>query len=76
MAWDDPATHPARPGGRHRNGATGFARLEVAVPEGADAITWLGGTVPAGVVLRPGLGTDVGPRALVMESPAGPILLG
>ncbi len=76
MAWDDPATHPARPGARHSNGATGFARLDVAVPENADAVTWLGGSVPAGVVLGPGPGGGVGPRALALSSPAGPILLG
>ena len=71
MAWDEPALHPARLVRPHPNGATGF-RLEVAVPDGADAVGWLGGPVPDGVSFVPFDGAGfVGPRRLQLETPAG-----
>jgi hypothetical protein len=74
MVWDSPDMHP---GGRHvvhPNGATGFARLDVVVPDMRKALRWLGGRVPSGAVVRvggePGLGT------LRLSAPSGEILVG
>jgi len=72
MAWDRPELHPARADGVvHANGATGFSRLELAVPETASLSTWLGGDPPDGVnVSSRG---DSGPTALFLASPSGEI---
>jgi hypothetical protein len=71
MVWDDPATHPARLLQAHPNGATGFARLDVTVPDVDTALEWTGGRLPAGVVL--GVGPDPGPSKLCLSSPDGDI---
>ncbi len=74
MAWDDPDLHPARADGVvHANGATGFARLDLDVPDVASLSTWLGGDVPDGVNVRGG--GDTGPVALFLASPSGEILV-
>ena len=74
MAWDDPDLHPARADGVvHANGATGFARLDLDVPDAASLSTWLGGDVPDGVTVC-GQG-DCGPTALFLASPSGEILV-
>jgi hypothetical protein len=69
MAWDDPATHPGRTEVARGNGATGFARLDVVVPDMATAMTWLGGQVPAAVALQ--VGEPPGIKALRLSSTAG-----
>jgi hypothetical protein len=73
MAWDDPRSHPARTAGAvHRNGATGFARLEVEVPDRrmvAKCKGWIGGSVPAGVTISVGAGS--GPTGLFLATPGG-----
>jgi len=72
MAWDDPSMHPARLGGLlHRNGATGFSRLEVGVPDAQALTAWLGGAIPEGVTVCEG--GDPGPTALFLASPEGEI---
>jgi hypothetical protein len=71
MVWDDPATHPAHPPALHGNGATGFDRLEVVVPDRSAALTWLGGEIPACVGL--GVGPVPGVTHLSLSSPSGPI---
>jgi hypothetical protein len=71
MAWDDPELHPARAVSAHANGATGFAQLEVVVPDVDAAVDWLGGPAPPGLVLREG--ADTGPRALTIAGVSGPI---
>lgn len=71
MAWDDPALHPARTAVTHANGASGFAQLEVVVPDADAAVAWLGGPPPPGLGLQKG--TDAGPRALTIATPSGPI---
>ena len=82
MAWDDPEMHPARSGGgeAHPNGATGFARLDVAVPDCDALLGWIGAEVPDGVVassispVSPTLPVgEAGPTRLVLASPGGPI---
>jgi hypothetical protein len=74
MAWDEPDLHPARPNLDHPNGATGFARLDVVVPEGPAPLAWLGGRVPAGVILE--VGPAPGVRRLALSSPQGEIPVG
>jgi len=74
MAWDDPDTHPGRSPVTHPNGATGFARLDVVVPAEAASLDWLGGPVPAGVVLR--VGTTPGVTELCLSTPDGDIPVG
>ena len=74
MAWDDPALHPARFTSAHPNGATGFAALDVEVPDRPAALAWIGGDPPDGVTLLPG--TDAGPRRLTVSIPAGLIAVG
>lgn len=74
MAWDDPHLHPARTVLSHPNGATGFARLEVEVPDEGAALDWLGGRVPEGVVLT--VGDRPGVRHLRLSSPTGDIVIG
>jgi hypothetical protein len=73
MAWDDPRSHPARTAGAvHRNGATGFARLEVEMPDRhfvAALTAWMGGPLPEGVNVAVGAGS--GPTGLFLTSPAG-----
>ena len=69
MAWEDPMLHPARSMSAHPNGATGFAALDVEVPDLDDALAWLGGAVPEGVELA--VGPHVGPRRLMLATPAG-----
>jgi hypothetical protein len=71
MAWDDPAQHPARTTVVHPNGASGFAQLDVEVPDTLAALAWIGGNAPGDVALVAG---DVpGPRGLALCSPTGPI---
>jgi hypothetical protein len=71
MAWDDPTTHPARATVTHRNGATGFARLDVVVPDMTVASQWLNGQMPPGVVVEEG--AQPGIRMLSLSSPSGDI---
>lgn len=71
MAWDDPDLHPAGANIAHRNGATGFARLDVEVADGPALVTWLGGEAPEGLSIS--LGASAGPKALSLASPAGEI---
>jgi hypothetical protein len=71
MVWDDPDHHPGRPRTIHRNGATGFARLEVEVPDREPLLAWLGDEPPAELTIS--VGTDAGPRALFLASPEGDI---
>ncbi len=71
MAWDDPGQHPSSTDVTHANGATGFARLVVDTPDPSALVTWLGGTVPAGVDITPGPGA--GPVQLLLASPRGDI---
>jgi hypothetical protein len=75
MAWDDPDLHPARADGvLHANGATGFARLDVGVPERQPLLDWMGGAVPDGVTISPvPPGSAPGPTELVLSSPTGEI---
>jgi hypothetical protein len=74
MAWDDPLTHPARAPVSHRNGATGFSRLDIVVPDLPVALSWLGAKVPAGVVAE--VGTEPGIKSLHLSAPAGDIPIG
>jgi glyoxalase-like protein len=74
MAWDEPHLHPARSERRHPNGARGFSRLEVATPDRAALVAWLGGQVPGGVHLSVSAGS-VGPIHLFFSSPIGEIPL-
>jgi hypothetical protein len=70
LAWDDPVLHPARAGGAdHANGTTGFARLEVEVPDRRSLAHWVGGSVPEGVAVSVGPGS--GPTGLFLRGPAG-----
>lgn len=71
MTWDDPDDHPARTPLPHPNGATGFARLEVEVPDMRAALDWLGGTVPPGVVMTEG--AQPGVRGLFLSCPDGDV---
>ncbi len=71
MSWDDPATHPARLFQPHPNGATGFARLDVSVPDVDAALAWTGGRLPPGVVVE--VGPEPGPSRLCLSSPEGEI---
>jgi hypothetical protein len=71
MTWDDPGQHPARWRGAHRNGATGFARLDVEVPDTVELSAWLGGDAPEGVHVSVGSGAR--PTSLLLASPDGPI---
>lgn len=73
MAWDDPDLHPARSVVAHQNGASGFSRIDVEVPDEPALLDWLGGAVPVGLHLF--AGTRSGPRALCLASPAGEIPL-
>ncbi len=69
MAWDDPGLHPGRAGGVvHANGATGFDRLEVDVPDRQSLVHWVGGPVPEGVAVS--VGTGMGPTGLFFRCPA------
>jgi hypothetical protein len=74
MAWDSPDMHPGRSSVVHPNGATGFARLHVVVPDMGAALAWWGGRVPSGVVVEPG--AHPGVRSLRISSPSGEILVG
>jgi hypothetical protein len=74
MAWDDPATHPARLFTAHPNGATGFARVEVVVPDMGSALEWMDGQIPPGVVMA--VGPEPGPVSLRLTSPDGEIPIG
>ena len=71
MAWEDPALHPARTTEAHPCGATGFVAVDVGVPDGAWARAWVGGAVPAAVVLHEGAGA--GPFAVALATPDGPL---
>ena len=72
MAWDDPDQHPARVVVSHPNGASGFARLDIAVPDSRALLDWLGGAVPEGITVSP-VAPDVtlGPTGLFLATPAG-----
>jgi hypothetical protein len=74
MAWDDPSLHPARTEVIHPNGATGFARLDVEVPDEAQARAWWGDGAPADVVVK--VGDHPGVRHLRLSSPTGDIPIG
>ncbi len=69
MAWDDRDLHPGRRVRDHRNGATGFARLEVGVPDEEGLLAWLGGALPATVAPRPD--STIGPTGLFVSTPNG-----
>jgi hypothetical protein len=70
MSWVDPDLHPTRTGGHiHANGATGFDRLEVDVPDLPSLQNWLGGPVPERVTVS--VGDDSGPRRLYLASVSG-----
>jgi hypothetical protein len=72
MVWDEPHLHPARANGVfHANGATGFARLELDVPDAALLSMWLGADPPDGVNVC--VGEGAGPSALFLASPSGEI---
>jgi hypothetical protein len=73
MAWDDLSRHPARSAAPHPNGATGFARLDVQVPDLPALLDWLGGRVPSGVTVAAG---EKGPCLLLLDTPAGPLSVG
>lgn len=74
MVWDDEELHPGRRVRDHPNGATGFARLEVGVPDEEGLLAWLGGALPPAVDVRRD-GT-VGPTGLFVSTPSGPIKVG
>jgi len=74
MAWDDPSLHPGRGDVGHRCRATGFAVLEVNVPDDPSMRTWLGGGPPPAVVTRPAEPT--GPVRVVVQAPGGDIDIG
>jgi len=74
MTWDDTVTHPGRSPVVHPNGATGFARLGVVVPDRAAALAWLGGRIPPGVVMT--VGATPGVTELRLSSPGGDIPIG
>ena len=69
MNWDDPG--PARSVVAHPDGATGFARLDVVVPNRPVALVGLGGHEPRGVVLEEGPQPRI--RGPLLSSPAGEI---
>ena len=71
MAWEDPVLHPARSPEPHPCGATGFAGVDVGVPEVARAQAWMGGPSPRAVVLHEGSAT--GPFAVTIATPDGPL---
>ncbi len=71
MSWADPDLHPARTPVRHPSGATGFAGLEVGVPDEGSLRTWVGGALPAAVTLHEG-GVP-GPLAVSLVTPDGPL---
>ena len=70
-AWADPGLHPARSVVAHPDGATGFARLDVVVPNRPVALVGLGGHEPRGVVLEEGPQPRI--RGPLLASPAGEI---
>jgi hypothetical protein len=74
MAWDDPSLHPARTDVTHPNGATGFARLDVEIPDEAAARHWWGGAIPSDVVLE--VGDRPGVRHLWLSTPTGDVSIG
>ncbi len=74
MAWDNPVTHPGRLPVTHPNGAFGFARLGVVVPDMAAALEWLGGRPPPGVVMT--VGPAPGVTELRLSCPGGDIPIG
>jgi hypothetical protein len=70
MSWEDSALHPARTGSApHPNGATGFARVEVGVPDAGALRAWIGGAPPPPVVLRQG--APAGPFGVAIATPDG-----
>jgi hypothetical protein len=70
MVWDDPDMHPARMDDTtHANGATGFATLDVDVPDRQPLLDWLGGRVPEMVSVSEGSGA--GPTGLLLACPNG-----
>jgi len=71
MAWEDPVRHPARAPEPHPCGATGFARVDVGVPDAARARAWIGGPPPPAVALHEGSGS--GPFAVTIATPEGPL---
>ena len=73
MAWDEPSLHPARLADPHPNRARGVVRLDVSAPDVDVAADWVGGDVPLEVVLK--AGSETGPRALTVATPAGTLLV-
>jgi Glyoxalase-like domain len=71
MAWADPVRHPARTPEPHPCGATGFAGVDVGVPDLGLARAWIGGVPPSAVVLHEGSGT--GPFGVTIATPDGPL---
>ena len=70
MAWDD----PTRTRVTHRNGATGFARLAIMVPDLLALQGWLAGPIPARLAVE--TGSQPGVTALSVSSPSGDIPVG
>lgn len=71
MAWEDPVLHPARTPDVHPCGATGFACVDVGVPDEARALAWIGGAPPPAVALHEG--STAGAFAVTLATPAGPL---
>jgi hypothetical protein len=71
MAWDDPVRHPARSVVPHPSGATGFARVDVGVPDEGALRAWIGGAPPPAVAVHQGSAT--GPFAIALATPDGPL---
>jgi hypothetical protein len=71
LAWEDPGRHPAHTPGPHPCGATGFARVDVGVPEPSLVRAWAGGPPPPAVQLHEGAAS--GPFSLAVATPGGPL---
>jgi glyoxalase-like protein len=69
MAWEDPVRHPARTPDPHPCGATGFARVDVGVPDVGLARAWIGGPPPPAACLHEGSGS--GPFTVAIATPDG-----
>jgi len=71
MGWDDALLHPARTPGPHPGGATGFAGVDVGVPDLSLARAWIGGAVPPAVALHEG--SPTGPFGVTLAPLDGPL---
>jgi hypothetical protein len=69
MNWSDPRTHPARTAVAHPCGATGFAQLDVGVPNDRAIRAWTGHASPDDVAFR--TGGRPGPIRLNVNTPGG-----